>query len=398
MNETMLEKYADVLTWALKIARDGRFRKNDLVLLRFDLAALELGEIMYEKLVAAGWNTVFRLGATSRMERSFFDLASGRQLVYKTPGDKELFENLNGVVSLLAPDSLTHLAGVDPKRIAKAIVSRKYLREIMETRESRGLLGWTLCLFPTKALAKSAGLSVKQYTEQVVKACYLDSEDPVAEWRRIYRKAQAVKKKLNALDIETLRVQTENTDLTVTPGRRRRWLGVSGHNIPSFEIFTSPDWRGTEGVYYSDQPSYRSGNLVKGVRLTFKRGKAVEVQAEKGEQFVRQQLDMDPGARRLGEFSLTDRRFSRIDRFMAHTLYDENFGGDNGNCHVAVGASYADTYDGDQAGLTKAGKQKLGYNDSALHWDLVNTEPKTVTARLAHGKTRIIYEDGEFRV
>jgi aminopeptidase len=82
---------------------------------------------------------------------------------------------------------------------------------------------------------------------------------------------------------------------------------------------------------------------------------------------------------------------------MADTLFDENFGGKYGNCHVALGASYTDTYDGDPAEMTSALKKKLGFNDSALHWDLVNTENKTVTAHLASGKKMVIYENGMFK-
>ena len=105
---------------------------------------------------------------------------------------------------------------------------------------------------------------------------------------------------------------------------------------------------------------------------------------------------MDRGASRLGEFSLTDKRFSKIDAFMANTLYDENYGGKHGNCHVALGSSYADTYSGRPGDLTRARKTQLGFNDSALHWDLVNTEPKRVTARLQNGDRLTLYEKGCF--
>ncbi len=135
---------------------------------------------------------------------------------------------------------------------------------------------------------------------------------------------------------------------------------------------------------------------MENVRLTFKKGRVVKVEARKGKAFVQKQLAMDDGASRVGEFSLTDRRFSRINRFMANTLFDENYGGRQGNCHLAVGASYSDTYDGDPAKLTTQMKQKLGFNDSALHWDLVNTEEKRVTARLGNGKDVVIYENGMF--
>jgi len=82
---------------------------------------------------------------------------------------------------------------------------------------------------------------------------------------------------------------------------------------------------------------------------------------------------------------------------MANTLYDENYGGSYGNCHLALGASYADTYDGDPLRLSKAMKERLGFNDSAIHWDLVNTENKTVTAHLSSGKKAVIYEKGMFK-
>lgn len=81
---------------------------------------------------------------------------------------------------------------------------------------------------------------------------------------------------------------------------------------------------------------------------------------------------------------------------MADILYDENFGGRYGNCHVAVGASYADTYAGDVSKLSAPLKKKLGFNSSALHWDLINTEDKLVQARLKNGKIITVYEKGQF--
>ena len=82
---------------------------------------------------------------------------------------------------------------------------------------------------------------------------------------------------------------------------------------------------------------------------------------------------------------------------MANTLFDENFGGKYGNCHLAVGMSYSDTFNGDPSSLTRQMKEQLGFNDSALHWDLINTEDKIVTACLKTGKKKIIYEDGMFK-
>lgn len=397
LNERYLERYANVLMWGLKTARRGRFQKTNVILIHYDRAALRLAEILYDKIIAAGMNPIQRIGLTVAMERSFFEKADDRQLVFQPPGEKEFLANLHGRIYLHAPDSLTHLKKADPARIGKAIVARKPLRDILEKREQDGVYGWTLCTLPTPELAAQARTTPELYAGQVIRACYLDRKDPVGKWEEIRRDATAIKQWLNGLKTAFFHVESTNCDLKITPGAERKWMGISGHNIPSFELFLSPDWRGTEGTYTANLPSYRSGNYCEGVRLTFTRGNAVNVKAATGEAFAVQQLKMDPGAARIGEFSLTDRRFSRIDRFMADTLFDENFGGAFGNCHIALGASYADTYAGDPAQLTGTLKKKLGFNDSALHWDLVNTEEKTVTAHLLTGEKVVIYEDGQFR-
>ena len=396
LTDVQLDRYAEVLLWGLKTARKGRFRKHDIVLVQYDPAAVRLAEILHAKILARGMNPVQRAGLTVKMERGFYTYGGARQLTFLAPGDRELYENIHGRIFLRAPDSVTHLKDVDPARIGKVLVSRKPLRDILDRREERGQYGWTLCILPTAELARQARTTLKAYEAQLIRACYLDREDPVAEWERIFRDMREIKRWLNALSVKAFHVEGQNIDLTVTPGGQRKWAGVSGHNIPSFEVFLSPDWRGTEGTYYANQPSFRSGNYVEGVRLTFRRGSVVKSEAATGGAFVKKQLAIDRGAGRLGEFSLTDRRFSRIDRFMAETLFDENHGGRYGNCHIAVGASYSDTYRGDPAALTQEKKAELGFNDSALHWDLVNTEDKTVTAHLTTGEKVVIYANGCF--
>lgn len=397
-SDETIKKYCHVLLWALKTARKGPRRKNEIVMIRYELPAMRLAEALQASLLDGGMNPVLRVGMTPRMEKQFYVKSNKRQLVFQPPGERELYQKLNGGIYLHAPDSLTHLADVDSNKIGKAAVARKSLKDILDRREETGKFSWTLCLFPTAELAKQAKLPMAQYAAQVIKACYLDRKNPVEEWKKTYRSALEIKRWLNRMRIERLHVESDRIDLRLTPGERRRWVGITGHNIPSFEIFLSPDWRGTEGIYYADQPSFRNGNYVESVKLTFKKGKVVKSEAAKGGSFLAKQAALDPGAARVGEFSLTDKRFSRIDRFMANTLFDENFGGKHGNCHLALGSSYSDTFAGDSSTLTKEKKKKLGFNDSALHWDLVNTEDKRVTAYLAGGKKVVIYEEGIFAI
>jgi aminopeptidase len=396
LTDKQWRRYADVMMWALTKARKNRFKKNDIVLLRFDLPARPLAEILHARLLERGIHPVVRATPTPTMETDFFRLSNPRQLTFIPPGEDAFLQRLNGSIFLYAPESITHLSRIDPKRIGRVAVARKPLRDILDQRDDQGLFGWTLCMVPTPELARHAGLSLETYTAQVVRACFLNRTQPLAHWQEIFQRALIIKKWLNAMDVTSLHVVSEKIDLQITPGARRQWIGLSGHNIPSFELFTSPDWRGTQGIFHANQPSYRSGNYVADVTLEFKKGKVTEARATQGQAFLRQQLAMDPGACRVGEFSLTDRRFSKIDRFMANTLYDENFGGRYGNCHIALGSSYSDTFRGRPADLTPTAKNELGFNTSALHWDLVNTEPKQVTARLQSGRSVIIYENGQF--
>ncbi len=396
LTDTHLNRYADTLIWGLKTARSKAFRKQDMVLIRYDSHALKLAEILYARLLEMGLNPLQRCTLTAGMEKSFYLLSNLRQLIFQPPGEREFYESLSGSIYLHAPESITHLSEADPKKIGRAAVARKYIRDILNKREESGDFGWTLCMLPTSELARHAGLSIGEYTRQIISACFLDHDSPVSQWQSIYEKSRAIKTWLNHLNVQYFHVESAHVDLRITPGDLRKWIGITGHNIPSFELFMSPDWRGTQGVYYANQPSYRNGNYVENVRLEFKDGVAVKIGAQTGESFVRNQLAMDKGASRLGEFSLTDKRFSKIDRFMANTLFDENFGGPHGNCHVALGSSYTDTFSGNSAELTERLKKKLGFNDSALHWDLVNTEQKRVSAHLKTGGQTTIYEDGRF--
>ncbi len=392
-----IDNYADVMIWAMENARrGGKFKKYDSVLLRYDAAAQELAVAVYAKLLQKRYNPLVRVMLPERMQRDFYAYADNKQLQFLPPAEEQFQGALNGLIALRAPQDLTALKNADPARIARAAVARKPVREVLDRTEQAGQFAWTLANYPTQELADQAGLTLKQYAAQVAKACFLNEKDPVKKWKEVMAQIADIGAWLSGLEIERLQVRSAHMDLEILLGEKRRFISGGGNNIPSFEIFTSPDWRGTRGVYYADLPSYRSGNYVRGARLEFAKGRVVNATAQEGQTFLRKMLGMDRGAAQVGEFSLTDRRFSKIDKFMADTLFDENFGGKHGNCHLAVGASYADTFAGDVRKLDKKAKQTLGFNESALHWDLVNTEDKTVHAVLRGGKTVLIYEKGRF--
>lgn len=396
LSTTQLKKYADVLLWGLEIAREKKLAPGHGILIRADLAAMPLVEILYAKLLEQGAYPVLRLSAPETIQQTYFKLANEDQLGFVPYGEEELLSNIQGLISIRAPKSLTHLQKIKAEKLAYAAKAMVRLKNITNRREALGEYSWCLTIYPTTELAAYADMTPEAYVRQVVKACYLDAKDPVAKWRETYKEMTAVKNWLNGLNIKTLEVEGAGCHFSVGLGEKRQWLGISGRNIPSFEIFTSPDLHATRGHFFADQPSFRDGNIITDAHLEFKDGRAMRSKAKTGGGYLKSQLNADEGASYVGEFSLTDKRFSKISAFMANTLYDENFGGHYGNCHIAVGSAYLNAYAGDCATLNSADIKALGFNSSSIHWDLINTGNKMVTAVLPGGKRVVIYENGMF--
>lgn len=254
-----------------------------------------------------------------------------------------------------------------------------------------------MALYGTQGMATEAGLSLEDYWNEIINGCYLDKEDPKFEWKRIADEQKRVMGILNNMKIDFLKIKGENIDLTVELGRNRKWLGGSGRNIPSYELFISPDFKGTQGKIKFNQPLFRYGNILRDIELEFKDGHVVKAYAKVGQEVLDNMLKRE-NASRIGEFSLTDARVSRISKFMANTLFDENIGGEFGNMHIALGSAYKDSYTGDPSVPTKEEWVEMGYNDSPEHTDIINTEDKTVTAVLDDGSEQVIYEKGQFMV
>ncbi len=401
-----LASYADVLLWALRTSRSVPFKHGELVLLRFDVDALPLAEAVYAALLHAHLHPLPLALPTSFMQAEHFGNSSFGQLTFSQPGLDELYRATAGVITILAPSDLLHLGHIDPRTIAAGELTEIQANGVLDRRRRAGLLGSTICLYPTQALAEASGMPLPEYAERLARACLLLTPDPVAEWKRTRSELAAIGAWLDGLKISRLHIESARLDLQLSPGAKRRFVGVTGRNIPGFELYLAPDWRSVEGVYFADQPCLRWGRLVQGVRLEFHNGVAVNTEAGRGQQFLAGRLASDGGARRVGEFSLTDKRFSKVDRFMAHTLLDENYGGESGNCHIALGGASAASFSGPASELTQKLEAALGFNASAMHWDLVNTEAKRVTAVIpssrpsgkgAEGR-RTIYENGQFLV
>lgn len=392
----ILRKYADVLV-NFALGGGTGIKRDEVVHLRISDIAMALGLELQNSVLRAGGNPMVRIVPTG-YQRDYYELASKRQLKFAPNELLTAQANLwDHTVSILAEVDPFELRDVDPQKILTQRDAFQNYNRLLTQKETAGKFTWTLALWGTQAKAGLVGLSLQDYWQQIEQACFLHEDDPVAYWRNFTKEQKKMLRKLNSLEIDYLTVKGPDCDLKITLGKDRAWQGGSGRNIPSFEFFTSPDWRGCEGWVYFNQPLYRYGKLIEGAMLTLEKGQVVKSSAKTGADLLEAILSAK-NADKLGEFSLTDRRHSRITHVMADTLFDENIGGPFGNMHIAVGKSYHDCYRGDASKITDKQWEKMGYNYSNEHTDIISTTDRTVVAHLSNGKTRLLYEGGEFQL
>jgi aminopeptidase len=399
-DETLLKKYAQVMVhYALN--NGNGMQKGDTVFLVGQECAKDLFMAIAKEIYAAGGNLIsgYQLNnlRDNSLARFLLQQGSDEQLsFFAKPYWQGIVEATDHILFIVSEPDVHYLEDIPSARISMMNSARAPYMKMREQKEQAGKLSWSLCLYGTQSMADEAGLPLADYWEQIIDACYLREEDPVGRWRTVQKEIEEIKYKLDALEIESVHVKGEDADLVVKIGEHRKWLSGGGKNIPSFEIFTSPDWRGTNGFIRFNQPLYYSGKRIAGVSLTFENGVVTASSATENEDALKEMIAQE-NADRVGEFSLTDRRHSRITRFMATTLYDENMGGAFGNTHIALGNAYKDTFGGDMSKVTDEEWQQMGFNSCPkVHTDIISTSDRTVTATLQDGTERVIYRNGVF--
>ncbi|MDR5684359.1 MAG: aminopeptidase [Armatimonadota bacterium] len=341
---------------------DPRVERLAEVLVRYSLVVKPgqlvriSGPALAEPLIVACYRHVLRAGGhpllrvtVDGVEEVYYKEASEEQLRFVSEIQRTEVERIDASIGIWAEYNTRALTNVSPaRRRIRSEATRDLMQRFLE-RAAEGVLRWVGTQYPTQAEAQEAEMSLREYEDFVYGAGYLDRPDPVAEWERI-RERQAHIAGFLASKRE-IRIVGPDTDLTVGVAGRR-WINAAGEsNFPDGEVFTGPEETKTHGRVRFTYPALYAGREVSDVRLAFEGGRVVEAKAAKGEEFLREMLETDEGARVLGEFAfgLND----NIQRFTRNILFDEKIGG---TVHVALGSSYPETG---------------GRNQSGIHWDMI---------------------------
>jgi aminopeptidase len=262
---------------------------------------------------------------------------------------------------------------------------------------------WSATPCPTPAWAQlvhpelEPAAALQRLWEEVAHVCRLDEPDPVSAWDARINRLVEVASRLQELRLDSLRFEGPGTSLSIGLLPSSHWLcgrlsTVDGivhvPNLPTEEVFVTPDPERVEGTVRATKPLFVGGTLITGLRVRFERGRAVEIDADQGAGTLRSLSERDPGAARLGEVALVDRasRIGQLGTVFYDTLLDENAAS-----HIALGQGLGFTIDDEQ--------DVARMNNSEIHVDfMIGSGEVAVTGVTKDAREVPLLRDGSWQI
>ena len=371
-----LERYAELI-----VRVGANVQAGQTVYIVAEIAHVEVARAVAEKAYEAGALRVVLLYRDDHVRLAALRHAPSEGLTAFSDWEMALARGLDDTsVALIALTGSAdpHLFdGIDPKRLAAIPLP---LAQEQLKAQMHGALAWTVAAAPNPGWATQifGEPDVDRLWEVISVPLRLDETDVVGAWRAHRDLLGSRAEAMTELGLDAVRYRGEGTDLTVGLLPGARWSGgamttiggvVTMPNLPTEEVFTSPDRRRADGTIRLTRPLVMPGTgaFVEGLQATFEGGRIVDVKAQRGDDVVRAQLETDEGARSLGEVALVDRdsRVRSAGVIFCDTLYDENAGS-----HVAWGQSFPFLLPGGTE-LSPDELHERGFNLSSVHTDVV---------------------------
>ena len=315
-----------------------KFKKGDNVVIVADFAAKPLVSEVYKLLIKKGAGEVKLHFDSSDLAEIYFKNASEMQLKHFPKIDDYEIKDADCYIRIISSTNTRGLTGIDARKIS---LRQKITKPISDYRVEH--TRWVITMFPTEAQAQEADMSLTDYENFVFNAINK------VNWKEKHKEQEKLKKVLD--ETQEVRIVGQETDLHLSIKGRKAENAAGEFNMPDGEVFTSVVEDSTNGYITYTYPAIYLGREFETVRLEFKNGKVVSATAVKNEADLKKILDIDSGARYIGELGIGNNY--QIKKFTKDILFDEKIGG---SIHIALGKGY---------------KETLSKNESALHWDMI---------------------------
>lgn len=312
-------------------------------------------------------------------------------------------------IRILGSEDPDSLADLDPEKVNRMQLGvRKQLKKFYEEAIGHSKVQWTIAAAATPKWSKKVFPDLteeeayKKLWKDILHICRADKPDCLALWKNHNLTLQKRAKKMTSMKINTLHFTGPGTDLRVGLSDRAIFkgggdLGPRGvefePNLPTEEVFTTPDCHKTEGFVQTTRPFLINGKMIRGLKLEFKQGEIVHFESDEGAETFKEYINSDPGAKKLGEVALVG-----IDSpiYQTGAVYEEILFDENAACHIAVGFAYHFCIDG-SADMTLEELHEIGCNSSHVHTDMmISSEKVDVAAETADGKEIKLIQQGRW--
>jgi len=302
----------------------------------------------------------------------------------------------NAAFLLLDSDIPSLMDDVDSEKLAKASYVRQTTKPVYKEKQLKSLIPWCIAAVPNEYWAKeifpNSQKPVDDFWEVLADVCMLRSENPISSWNKQLKEQAKNIEKLNNLKIKKLYIKNNlGTNLEIELPKDALWESASSGkwivNIPSYEIFTSPNYKKTNGIVYSSKPLVYNGKVIDKFYLKFKNGKVEEFDAKEGKDILKEIINIDELSSYLGEVALVNYNspISNTKMIFKNTLFDEN-----ASCHLALGSGFLECLK-ESDKYSEKELDSLGMNSSKSHVDfMIGTKDLLVEADTKKGKITIM--------
>lgn len=404
--EQNLEKYAQLI-----VEVGVNVEKSHTVVLSIAVDQAPLARLITKKAYELGAAEVILQWTDDDINKDFFLYAAEDRLTELPQyivdrGDDWLAKGASRIsVVSSSPDALS---GTDANRVASyQQASGKALANIRKATQANKI-SWTVVAAAGQAWAQKvfpdleAAAAQEKLWDEIFKTTRIYSDDPVAAWKAHDAKLAEKAAELNKEQFVSLHYTAPGTDIVIGLPKNHLWEGAGSFNsrrekfmanMPTEEVFTAPDSRRVDGYISSTKPLSYAGNIISGMKFTFKDGKVVDFSAEQGEEVLGKLLDTDEGAKHLGEVALVPdpSPISQSGIIFFNTLFDEN-----ASNHLAFGSAYAFNLQGG----TEMSEEELdaaGLNRSHTHVDfMVGSDQMNIDGIKADGTVVPVFRNGDW--